>query len=104
MARMTREEFDTDEYIQSALPDMSQSFMRRYDSLDRWADCIEYLGTIGDAQSMPETLEILMTAFDRLTQHLASEVEQLNSDVDTVKKVVDYVRMKDIGALDDSNT
>ena len=104
MSRMSLEEFSRDKYIQDNLPDVSKAFIQRHEGLDRLADCIEYLGTISEAETLPETLEIILTAFDRLTQHLAFEADLLNSDVDDIRKVVEYVRLKDMGALNEDNT
>ena len=105
MARMTLDEISKDNYVQSKMPDLGKDFEVRAEALQKLSEAIDHLYTafdsVADTKSFEEYAMRVLEAFDMLTAHFGSEVRRLNADLQNVKELSDYVRMKDIGALEE---
>ena len=102
MPRMTLDEFSKDNYVQSKMPDLGKDFEARGEALHKLSEAIDHLGGVAETKSFEEYALRVLEAFDMLTEHFGSEVRRLNADLNNVKELSDYVRMRDIGALEES--
>ena len=101
---ITLKDFAEDEFITSKMPDLADQFIQRADALQELSEAIDSLGSVGDAKSFEEYALKVLESFDMLTTYFGKEVNRLQSDLETVNEISDYVKLKGIGALNEGST
>ena len=101
---ITLKDFSEDEFIKSKMPDLAKQFLDRASSLEELSEAIDSLGNVADATSFEEYARKVLESFDMLTAYFGKEVNKLQSDLETVNEIQDYVRLKGIGALNEDST
>ena len=101
---ITLKDFSEDEFIKSKMPDLAEQFLNRAASLEELSNAIDSLGNVADATSFEEYARKVLESFDMLTAYFGNEVNKLQSDLETVNEIQDYVRLKGIGALNEDST